>query len=203
MRIGIIGAGKIGGTLAALLADAGHEVAIANSRGPDTLRSLERDGVRAATVEDAAAFGDPLVIEAIPYGRLDTLPAAALEGKVLVTAANLYPGRDGEVDLEGGTESQRTARLVPGAKVVKAFNTIYFVHLRENGDPSKADDERHAIFVAGDDAEAKALVSDLIEDLGFAAVDVGGLADTARIQPDGDLYNASLTGAQARTALQT
>lgn len=203
MRIGIIGAGNIGGTLARLLSARGHEVFLANSRGPDSLRELVADlgpNVRAVTVQGAAREGE-VVIEAIPFGRLAELPRAELDGKILVTAANYYPQRDGQIDLGGRSEAEYTARLLPGVRVVKAFNTIWFKHLAQQGDPAKGPDERRALFVEADDPEAKAVVSRLIDELGFAAVDGGSLRDSTRFQPGAPLYNRDLTGREAREAL--
>ena len=203
MKIGIIGSGHIGSTLARLFAARGHDIVIANSRGPDSLRDLVAElgpNVRAATAPEAARHGD-VVIESIPFGCLSDLPSAELAGKILVTAANYYPGRDGQVDLEGLAESQHTARLVPNARVVKAFNTIWFKHLAEQGDSSKPLEERRAIFVEADDEDAKAVVSDLIDSIGFAPVDGGTLADSVRFQPDTPLYNKNVTAREARERL--
>ena len=203
MRIGIIGAGNIGSTAARLFAQAGHEVAIANSRGPETLEGLVEEigpNARAVTVEEAADFGE-VVMEAIPFGRYEELPAGRLSGKVFVTASNYYPQRDGEIDLGGLAQSEVIARHLPGARVVKAFNTIYYVRLAENGRPGTPLEEREAIFVAGDDAEAKAVVSRLIEEIGFAPVDAGTLAESKRQEPGSAIYNVPMTPAEARDAL--
>lgn len=203
MNIGIIGSGHIGRTLARLCAARGHDVVLSNSRGPDSLRDLVAElgpNVRAATASEAAAHGD-VVVEAIPFGRLGDLPSEALAGKILVTAANYYPDRDGSIDLGGLAESQHTARLLPQARVVKAFNTIWFKHLAEQGDPSKPLEERRAIFVEADDEDAKATVSNLVADLGFAPVDGGTLADSVRFQPGAPLYNKNVTAREARALL--
>ena len=204
MRLGIIGSGHIGSTLARLFAAHGHDVLLANSRGPQSLSETVADlgpGVQAVTAQEAARQGD-VVIEAIPFGRLADLPRAELAGKILVTAANYYPERDGAIDLGGLSEAAYTARLIPGARVVKAFNTIWFRHLAEQGDPSKPREERRAIFVESDDAEAKAAVSQLVEELGFAAVDGGTLHGSVRFQPGSPLYNRDLTGREATVALR-
>jgi predicted dinucleotide-binding enzyme len=103
MKIGIIGAGAIGATLARLFTEASHRVAISNSRGLETLADvIGRLGsyVEASTVEDAVSFGD-VVVAAIPYGRYQTLPAEQLAGKILISADNYYTGRDGQIELEG------------------------------------------------------------------------------------------------------
>ncbi len=185
MNIGIIGSGNIGANAARLFARAGHDVAISNSRGPETLRELVEEigpNVRAATVEEAAGFGE-VVMEAIPFGRYGELPAEQLAGKVLITASNYYPGRDGEVEHDGLASSELVQRHLPGTRVVKAFNTIYFRRLAENGRPDASVEEREVIFVSGDDEEAKGIVSGLIEEIGFAPVDVGTLAGSRRQEP--------------------
>ena len=211
MKIGILGAGHIGKALARLLAEAGHEVGISNSRGPDsvvegtqTLRELAHEighGVKAFTNEDAARFGE-LVIETIPFGRYMDMPAVQVEGKIVIDTANYYPERDGQIDLGGLSESAFIARHLPRARVVKAFNTISAQHLETLGDVGKPLDDRRAIFIAGDDAEAKAMVTKLIEEIGFAAVDTGSLEDSRVQQPGTPIYGPDLTATQARAALQ-
>ena len=144
MNIGVIGSGNIGSTAARLFAAAGHRVAISNSRGPETLAGLVEEigpGVRAATVDEAAEFGE-VVMEAIPFGRYESLPADKLSGKVFITASNYYPARDGEVEHGGLASSELIQNHLPGARVVKAFNTIYFGRLRDNGRPGGRGDAR-------------------------------------------------------------
>jgi predicted dinucleotide-binding enzyme len=203
MNIGIIGAGNIGATLAELLTRAGHAIAISNSRGPESLQELVTQlgpNVHAATVTEAAAFGE-IVIEAIPFGRYADLPAEALKGKVLVNAGNYYPDRDGTIDLQGLTHSEFIATHLPNVKVVKAFNTIYWVHLREQGDLSKPLEERRAIFIAGDDDAAKQTVSKLIEAIGFAPVDTGLLHNSRIQEPGANIYNKTLTAREANSLI--
>ncbi|CAA9400740.1 MAG: hypothetical protein AVDCRST_MAG01-01-1061 [uncultured Rubrobacteraceae bacterium] len=203
MNIGVIGSGNIGATAARLFAAAGHRVAISNSRGPETLAGLVEEigpGVRAATVEEAAEFGE-VVMEAIPFGRYESLPAEKLSGKVFITASNYYPGRDGEVDHGGLASSELIQNHLPGARVVKAFNATYLVRLRDNGRPDAPVDEREVVLLAGDDEEAKGVVSGLIEEIGFAPVDVGTLAESRRQEPGSPLYNASMRPAEAREML--
>ncbi|MEM1032465.1 MAG: SDR family NAD(P)-dependent oxidoreductase [Myxococcota bacterium] len=206
--IGIIGAGNIGGTLAELLVKAGYEVVLANSRGPDTLAERVASlgpRARAATVEEAAREGD-MVIEAIPYGRLDALPREALAGKILVTAANHYPERDGDIDHEGHAESMRLQAMIPAARVVKAFNTIYFKHLAAQGDPLRPLAQRRVLPLAGDDADAVNAVAELVKALGFGPLRLGRLAASRGIaEPGGLLYNQDLTleAAEARLAEDT
>ena len=203
MDIGVIGSGNISATAARLFAAAGHRVAISNSRGPETLEGLVEEigpGVRAATVEEAAGFGE-VVMEAIPFGRYESLPADRLAGKVFITASNYYPARDGEVEHGGLASAEVIQQHLPGARVVKAFNTIYFVRLGENGRPGAPIEEREAIFVSGDDEEAKGVVSGLIEEIGFAPVDAGTLAESRRQEPGSPIYNVAMNPAQAREML--
>jgi 8-hydroxy-5-deazaflavin:NADPH oxidoreductase len=206
MRIGIIGSGNIGATAARLFVGAGHEVAIANSRGPHTLTELVDalgGRARAATAEDAGSFGE-LVLVAIPFGRYRDLPAAALAGTTVIDATNYYPRRDGhfpELDEDRVTSSELLAADLPGARVVKAFNTMYWKTLRDRGRPDQGDD-RLALFIAGDDQEAKERVSRLIEEVGFAPFDTGGLAEGGRLQrPGSPIYAKDLTAREAREAL--
>jgi predicted dinucleotide-binding enzyme len=206
MRIGIIGSGHIGGTLAELLARAGHEVLVSNSRDPGTLAGLVgRLGGRgrAGTPAEAAAFGDVVVVS-IPLGRWQELPAEPLAGKVVVDTCNYYPQRDGRIDdLDAGrlTSSELVASHLDHARLVKAFNTIYWERLRDQGRPPGAPG-RLAIPLAGDDPEAKRLVAGLIDQLGFDPVDTGDLAGGGRRQqPGSPIYNQPLTRAQVEQRL--
>lgn len=205
MRIGVIGSGKIGATVARLFAKAGHEVAIANSRGPQTLTALVEelgDNARAASPAEAAAFGE-LVLVAIPLGRYRELPQVRA-GTIVVDANNYNPGRDGnfaELDDDSTTSSELLAAHIPGARVVKAFNTMRWEALRDRGNPG-AGDERLALFVAGDDEAAKDEVSRLIEEIGFAPVDTGSPAEGGRRQqPGAAVYTVLLTAADAKDAV--
>ncbi len=203
LNIGIIGSGHIGGTAAKLFSKAGHQVAIANSRGPNTLGQLAQElgpSVRAATVEEAARFGE-VVLVAIPFGKYQTLPQALLTGRIVVDAMNYYPQRDGQVDFGGLTSSELVARHVSGARLVKAFNTMYFETLATAGKPGAPEAERLALFVAGDDPEAKAVVSRLIEEIGFAPVDTGSLRESSRQQPGAPIYNRPMVASEARQVL--
>jgi predicted dinucleotide-binding enzyme len=203
MNIGIIGAGHIGGTTARLFIDAGHNVAISNSRGPETLRDLVAElgpNARAATSAEAARFGE-IVLLAIPLKDYTTLPADDLRGRIVIDAMNYYPDRDGNIaalDSGKSTSSEMVAAHLPGARVVKAFNTIWFEHLKTKGNKSAPIDQRRAIFISGDDADAKAAVSHLIEEIGFGPYDVGSLAASNRQQPDSAVYNKDVTVADAR-----
>lgn len=202
MKIGIIGAGMIGATAARLFAAAGHEVAVSNSRGPDSLRPLVDDigpRARALTVSDAARFGD-VVLLAVPWRRPDALPPpAAVSGKIVIDAMNPYAEGGGLEELHGRTSSEHTRERLPGARLVKAFNTIYYKHLAANGRRDLPVEQRHAIFVAGDDGEAKRTVEQLIEDIGFGPVDTGALVEGgARQQPGTPIYNRPMTVREAR-----
>jgi predicted dinucleotide-binding enzyme len=187
VNIGIIGSGNIGAAAARLLTAAGHSVAMSNSRGPETLQSLVADLralAHAATVEDAAKFGE-LVLIAIPFISYKTLPSEAFVGKIVIDAENYYPQRDGnfpELDADGTTSSELLAVHLPKARVIKAFNTIRSQELATETNTLLPLDQRRAIFVAGDDAEAKRLVMSLIEQIGFGAVDSGTLAAGGRIK---------------------
>jgi predicted dinucleotide-binding enzyme len=206
MRIGIIGAGNIGGALAHQLAGHGHQIRLANSRGPDTLTELvnEIDGEVIATEVADAARGSEVVAVAIPFGRYRELPADAFAGKIVVDANNYYPQRDGaiaDLDADRATSSELLAAHLPGARVVKAFNTIYAGHLRERGRPDAPESERLAIPLAGDDADAKRVVAGLIREIGFAPVDAGTLADSRRQQPGTPVYGAEVGPDEARKLL--
>ena len=204
VNIGIIGAGHIGGTAARLFAEAGHQVAVSNSRGPATLTSLVQQlgpNVRAVTVEEAATFGE-VVLLAIPFKAYTDLPAPQLAGKIVIDAMNYYPRRDGQIDFGGLTSSELVARQLPGARIVKAFNTMYFQTLATAGKPGAPMNERLVLFVAGDDPDAKAVVSRLIEEIGFALVDTGSLREGGRKQqPGSPIYSQEMSPEEAREAL--
>jgi 8-hydroxy-5-deazaflavin:NADPH oxidoreductase len=204
MKIGIIGAGKIGGTLARLFSKAGHQVALSNSRGPDSLANQAQQlgpNVKATTVDDAANFGD-VVFLSIPFGQYQTVPAKTLVGKIVVDGMNYYPERDGQMDFGGVTSSEVVARYLLGARLVKSFNTMYFQTLGQDGKPNAPESQRLALFVAGDDSQAKETVCRLIEEIGFAPVDTGSLSEGgSRQQPGSPIYARSLTATQARETL--
>jgi predicted dinucleotide-binding enzyme len=154
-------------------------------------------------VQDAARFGE-LVLVAVPLKVYGELPVEAFDGDVVADAMNYYPQRDGqlaELDRGEATSSELLQRHLPGAKVVKAFNTIYFRDLAENGD-REGGDERQAIFIAGVDEDATAAVARLVEEIGFAPVQTGSLAESAIQQPGAPVYAERMTVAQAREALE-
>lgn len=208
MKIGIIGAGNIGSNAAKLFVDAGHEVAISNSRGPRTLDDLVAalgDNATAVPVAEAIDFGD-IVFVSIPLGKYTKLPTNGWEGKIVIDSNNYYPDRDGSIpELDKGetTSSELLEAHLPGARIVKGFNTIWFEHLKTQGDTKLPLEKRRAIFIAGDDSQAKEIVSRLIEEIGFAAVDTGFLHDGGKTQQPGTaIYNKELTAAEAAKALK-
>jgi predicted dinucleotide-binding enzyme len=202
MKIGIVGAGQIGGTLATLFTRAGHEVALSNSRGPETLADKVAElgpSAHAATAADAAAFGDLIAI-AIPLKAYTSLSPEPFAGKIVVDADNYYPERDGQIaalDAKSATSTGLLAERLAGARVLKAFNTIYFEHLRDRGKTDAPAAERFAIPIAGDDAAAKAVLTDLVDQIGFSAVDTGTLAESWRQEPHTPVYGAEVPPDQA------
>jgi 8-hydroxy-5-deazaflavin:NADPH oxidoreductase len=206
MRIGIIGAGQIGGTLARRLTALGHEVSIANSRGPASLASLAKEtGVKPVTVEEAARAGD-VVIVTIPMRNITRLPSGLFDGVpedvVVVDTGNYYPQqRDGRIDpIERGTTESRWVSDQLGRPVVKAFNNIYAKHLLERGKPKGAAG-RIALPVAGDDKRAKDVVIRLLDQLGFDGVDAGTLDESWRQQPATPVYGTDHDVEGVRKAL--
>lgn len=202
MKVGVIGAGHIGATLAARLVAAGHEVAISNSRGPETLRDAV-DGARPMTVEDAARFGEAIVVS-IPFGRYRDVPADAVDGKLVIDTNNYYPARDGhfpELDDGSTTSSELLQAHLPDARFVKAFNAISWTNLRDAGRPA-GDPARLGIPLSGDDEGAKRTVAELIDGIGFDPVDAGTLAQGGRKHQVGaPAYGKGLPTAELRSLL--
>ncbi len=205
MRIGIIGSGNIGGTAARLLAAAGHEVALSHASGPESLRDQVAalgPRARAVTVEEAAEFGE-VVLLAIPWRNRGELPADRLRGKIAVDAMNPYRPDHALYDLGDSTSSEEVAKAVPGARLVKAFNTLQARELASRGAPDRPVEERTALLVAGDDQDAKRVVAELADDVGFAPIDTGSLREGGRLQQaGGPLYLHVMAGAEAREAVQ-
>jgi predicted dinucleotide-binding enzyme len=205
MRIGLIGAGHIGSTLAKLAVDNGHEVVISNSRGPETLTDLVDelgDSARAGTAAEAATDGDVVVVT-IPLKSYRQVPVDELTGKTVIDTNNYYPQRDGEIaELDDGTttSSQLLAEHLPASRIVKAFNNIRYADLGGQGQ-SAGTPGRRALPLAGDDEASKKVVSDLIDEFGFDAVDAGRLAEGRRYQPDTPAYGTRLDADELRTAL--
>src|SRR5688572_15470926 len=205
MKIGIIGAGMIGETLARRLTQLGHQIAIANSRGPETLREVvSRVGGTAVTALEAARSGEIVVIT-IPERSVPELPRDLFAGVpadvVVIDTGNYYPTRDGGIPAieQGQPESAWVAEQI-GRPVIKAFNNIFFKSLLENGRPKGAPD-RIALPVAGDPVEARAKVLRLVDELGFDPVDAGGIEDSWRQQPGTPCYTNDLNAVQLKAAL--
>ncbi len=206
MKIAIIGTGQIGGALARRFTSIGHEVFIANSRGPDTLGELAKlTGATAVTAFDAARSGEVVVVT-IPEKNILDLPADLFDGVgedvVVIDTGNYYPQqRDGRIAaIEDGLPESRWVEQQIGRPVVKVFNNIQASHLLERGLPA-ASPGRIALPVAGDEAHAKSIVLGLVEALGFDAVDAGGLDESWRQQPDTPVYGTDLDAAGVRQAL--
>lgn len=206
MNIGIIGAGHIGSTLTRRFTALDHQVFVANSRGPETLAALAQEtGATPVTVNEAAHRGD-VVIVTIPERNIPELPsdlfAGVPDGVVVVDTGNYYPQqRDGRIaGIEGGTIESLWVSQQLGRPVVKAFNNIYAEHLLKKGQPAGTPG-RIALPVAGDDQRAKAIVLKLVDELGFDAVDAGGLDESWRQQPGTPVYAADFDAEGVRQAL--
>jgi 8-hydroxy-5-deazaflavin:NADPH oxidoreductase len=190
VEIGIIGSGNIGATLARHLTALGHDVTVANSRGPASLAALATEtGAAAATVEQAARAAD-VVIVAVPEKAVPRLPRdiLAASSAVVVDTGNYYPSRDGRIaEIEDGlAESEWVARVL-GVTVIKAFNNIVAPSLATRGVPAGTPG-RVCLSVAGDDPRAKEVVLGLLDALGFDGMDAGSLADSWRQQPGSPAY---------------
>jgi 8-hydroxy-5-deazaflavin:NADPH oxidoreductase len=205
VKIGIIGAGNIGGNLTRRFTAAGHEVSVANSRGPATLTELAAEtGAQAVTVEEAPVGADVVVITipeksvaSLPPGLLDTAP----EDAVVIDTGNYYPQRDGRIDaIENGTPESVWVSEQLGRPVVKAFNGIYAQHLLDRDQPAGTPG-RVALPVAGDDEAAKRKVIALLDEIGFDGVDAGTLAESWRQQPGTPVYGTDLDADGVREAL--
>ena len=206
MRIGIIGAGNMGATLAGSLPRIGHQVAIANSRGPHTLAAVAaRTGATPAAITEVTG-GAGLVIIAIPEKSIPELPTGLLSGlpggTPVVDTGNYVPGlRDGRIGaIEAGLPESEWVQSQLAHPVVKAFNTIWPASLATLGKPAGAAG-RAAIPVAGDDPSARSAVLALAGELGFDGLDAGPLAGSWRQQPGTPVYTADLTLEAARRAL--
>jgi predicted dinucleotide-binding enzyme len=206
MKIGIIGAGHIGGTLTRRLTALGHEVSVANSRGPETLADLAREtGAKPVSIKEAARAGD-IVIITIPEAHIPDLPkdlfAGVPDSVVVVDTGNYYPQqRDGRIaEIEQGLPESRWVERQLGRPVIKVFNNIYAQHLMDLGRPAGASG-RIALPVAGGDPRAKQIVMQLVNDLGFDAVDAGNLDESWRQQPGTPVYAADLNAEGVKRAL--
>ncbi|WP_321170615.1 NADPH-dependent F420 reductase [Streptomyces sp. Je 1-369] len=193
MKIGIIGAGNIGGNLTRRLTALGHDVSVANSRGPHTLTALaEETGAKPVTV-DEAANGAQVVVVTIPLKAVPDLPAGFLDGAAenvaVIDTGNYYPQqRDGRIaEIEDGLTESRWTEGQIGHPVIKAFNGTYAQDILDKPLPKGAPG-RIALPVSGDDEIAKKTVRDLIDEIGFDTVDNGGQDDSWRQQPGTPVY---------------
>ena len=205
MRIGIIGAGHIGGNLTRRFAALGHKVYVANSRGPETLHDLAAaTGATAVTVQEAARQGEVVVVT-IPVKNVAKLPpglfANVPDDVVVVDTGNYYPQRDGYIaEIESGMSERRWTSQQLGRLVVKAFINIYAQHLLERGELAGSPG-RIALPVSGDAKRAKEVVLGLINELGFDGVDAGGLDESWRQQPGTPVYGTDLDADGVRRGL--
>lgn len=206
MKIGIIGSGEIGGSLARRLSKLGHQVSIANSRGPDSLADLAAEtGAKAVTVHEAARSGE-VVFVAIPAFRIAELPKGLFDGVdadvAVVETGNYYPQeRDGRIESieQGMTESRWVANQL-GRPVLKAINNLHWGSLLDGGKPAGTPG-RIALPVAGDDSAHKARVIRLFDELGYDGVDAGPLDASWRQQPGTPVYAANLDAEGVRRGL--
>ena len=207
MKIGIIGAGQIGGTLTRRFRAVGHQVSVSNSRGPVSLAELAREtGARAASVDEVVRTSE-LVVLTIPLKNVESLPsglfADAPRGLIVIDTSNYYPRqRDGRIgDIEAGTTESGWVQQRIGHRVVKAFNSIFAQSLLGNGRPAGTPG-RIALAVAGDDPDEKLVVMKLLDEIGFDTVDAGTIADSWRQQPGTPGYCRDFDSAGVRAALQ-
>jgi 8-hydroxy-5-deazaflavin:NADPH oxidoreductase len=206
MKIGIIGTGNIGSALIRHFTRLGHDVVMANSRGPETLADLAREtGAKPVQVSEALR-GRDLVVVTIPEGKIPDLPRdlfkSASPNLIVVDTGNYYPRhRDGKIEgIENGLMESRWVEQQLGYPVIKVFNNIYAEHLANQGKPPGTPG-RIALPVAGDDPKAKQVVMELVNDLGFAPVDAGGLDESWRQQPGTPVYTADFDAEGVRRAL--
>ncbi|MFZ4259830.1 NADPH-dependent F420 reductase [Raoultella terrigena] len=206
MKIGIIGAGFVGRSIAKLALQAGHDVMLSNSRGPQTLFSLRpMIGCQVGSADEAAEFGEVVVI-AVPLGAINALPVAGIKNKHVIDAVNYYPQRDGDIaELDSGqtTTSELLARNLPTARITKAFNAIPMTQLESDGLAAGAENRR-ALPLAGDDEEGKAIAAALYDAFGFDALDVGPLSEGWRFERGTPAYCVPMSRlALAATLAQT
>lgn len=194
--IGLIGSGHIGTALARQAVAHGYDVVLSNSRGPETLHDLVAelgDRARAGTAEEAAAAGD-LVVVTVPFKNYTQVPVEPLAGKIVIDTNNYYFERDErwpDIDEGRTSPSELLAEHLPDSRVVKAFNAIQALHIVDAALPA-GDPARRALAIAGDDEDAKRVVSDLIDEFGFDVVDAGPLVEGRRFDRDKPAYGAEV-----------
>jgi 8-hydroxy-5-deazaflavin:NADPH oxidoreductase len=203
--IGLIGAGHIGSQVARLAVANGYDVLMSNSRGPETLADLVAElgpRARAATVAEVAKAGD-IVVVTIPLKAYRTVPVEPLAGKIVIDTNNYYPSRDGhisELDEEKATSSELLQAHLPTSHVVKAFNHIYARELTTHGQPAGTPNRR-ALVISGNDANANATVTKMLDQFGFDTVDLGPLSESWRIQPGTPAYGPRRNAEELRQDL--
>ncbi len=203
--IGFIGSGNIGGTVAGLAVAAGHTVVLSNSRGPETLGDLVAELGPSASADSRIGAADKgeIVVVSIPLHSYREVPVEPLAGKVVIDTNNYYWQRDGHVaELDDGTTTSAglLQAHLPTSRVVKAFNHIRSTELAVDGTPPGTPGRR-ALVIAGDDADAKAVVTDLLDSFGYDVVDSGALAESWRFEPDHPAYGPTLTSHEMTAAL--
>jgi predicted dinucleotide-binding enzyme len=206
MKIGIIGTGNIGSALTRQFTRLGHDVVVANSRGPESLTDLAKEtGAKPVQVSEVPR-GRDLVVVTIPEGKIPQLPRDlfkdAPRNLIVVDTGNYYPrNRDGKIEgIENGLTESRWVEQQLGRPVIKVFNNIYAEHLANCGKPPGSPG-RIALPVSGDDAKARQVVMDLVNDMGFDPVDAGGLDESWRQQPGTPVYAADFDAEGVRRAL--
>jgi 8-hydroxy-5-deazaflavin:NADPH oxidoreductase len=185
--IGIIGSGHVGSSLAKAAIAHGYDVVLSGSGKPDALEALAGElgpKARAATADEAAGAGDFAII-ATPIAAVESIPVEPLRDKVVIATINYFPQRDGHIaEIDDGTVTVPGVlqRHLPDSRVVRAFSMLDAADMSRDGH-QKGDQKRRAIAIAGDDAAAKQLVAGLIDEFGFDVVDLGGLAESWRVDP--------------------
>ena len=203
MKIGMIGAGRLGSALARRLLAGGHEVMISNSRGADAVSAVAAElGCKPGSASEASRFGNVVVVS-VPLKSFDSLPAGDIGSRIVIDTCNYYPGRDGVREgLERGREttSKLLQKALPDAKVVKAFNSILSTDLARGGGRTSSG-APHAIPVAGDDTDAAELVAGLVRDAGFDPVLAGPISDSWKFERARPAYCRPFDADQLRDAL--
>lgn len=206
MKIAIIGAGNIGDNLARRLAKRGHTLFLARSGTSTRADDLAQEiGQTATSIADAVSQADLIAFAFYWHGREEVIAAAggpdAFTGKIVLDILNPYNTDLSVIDLGGRRSSQLVADALPSAQVVKALNSVAYTHLQ--GAPSSAPLYKQlAVPVAGNDASAKQVVMELIETIGFNPIDAGGIGDSARQEPGGDLYAQEWTAGHMRKVME-
>ncbi|VEU24065.1 DEKNAAC105121 [Brettanomyces naardenensis] len=192
-KVATVGAGHIGEAVARVSVHSGHQVLISNSRSADTLKHLAKDiGAKAGTTAEAVKFGD-IVLLAIPLYRVKDLDASLFKGKIVIDANNYYPSRDGHIpvlDAKKTTSTGYVEDLLPGARLVKTFNSIFAGDIAV-GKQKLANGHKRALPIAGDDKEAKKAVTELLESIGYDVYDYGGISDSWRQEPNTPTYTVA------------